>query len=696
MKDSKLLAQKELELKQYKTNLKATIRTLIKPRIENTPYEVELNDLLPVVIIHKSILVDGLFSALYHQVKDGKYSYWNIAVALDYALSNRLLKITENGYLQSDLALSIVEQDMVDKYGVNNPMVIIPKKISNNHQIGYYFTKGSCVLKDDRTPEENRNMDLRLEHLNLVNSIQYKINKLCLEFPNNTHKVPSADKEEGVREVNWNTWLRFKKNQVALIQEYLDAYDGICYLIHFYDKRGRDYAKGYLINPQGTGFDKNILVLAHEEDLIPSIEPEGKRIKFGMTLLSPREALAVDMANNLGKDKLNWIDRIKYINSMSEEELYQATSQEDIDNPYLYMTACSYYIESKDNPSLTSGYPVSFDATASGSQILACLTGDLATAKICNVIGTGIREDSYTTLYKAFKKYVPEVDISRKDFKKAPMTVFYGSKKQPEEIIGEDNLPYFYKVMYKYCPLPMKLNDILLENWQEDVESYGWTLPDGFTVLIKNKTVVNEEIDLGEYGTVTISHKEISKLEKGEPGTRSYSANLVHSVDALILREVVAMAMHQKDVVARVTKLIENKSYQLFSNNKGKDIAMVEKLQSLYKQSGFLSDRILGYLHEGTISLLDEDTIEELKDMLDVINQMGEPFEVMTIHDCFRVLPKHVNAIRKAYIYQLYKIAKTKGKMLNFLLSQLFNTEVNFGFGKLNPEDVLNSDYALC
>ena len=696
MKDSKLLAQKELELKQYKTNLKATIRTLIKPRIENTQYEVILNDMLPVVIIHKSILVDGLFSALYHQVNDAKYTYMDIANALNYALSNSLLKITENGYLQSDLALSMIEQDEVDKYGVDNPMVIKPHRIANYNQRGYYYTRGTCLLKNDRTFEENKSIDLRLEHLNLVNSIQYKINTLCLEFPNNTHKVPSADKEEGVREVNWNTWLRFKKNQVALIQEYLDTYDGICYITNSYDKRGRCYAKGYLINPQGTGFDKNILVLAHEEDLIPSIEPEGKRIKFGMTLLSPREALAVDMANNLGKDKLNWIDRIKYINSMSEEELYQATSQDDIDNPYLYMTACSYYIESKDNPSLTSGYPVSFDATASGSQILACLTGDLVTARICNVLPTGIREDSYTTLYQAFKRYVPEVNISRKDFKKAPMTVFYGSQKQPKEIIGEDNLHYFYKVMNEYCPLPMKLNDILLDNWQEDVESYGWTLPDGFTVLIKNKTVVNEEIDLGEYGTVTVSHKEISKLEKGEPGTRSYSANLVHSVDALILREVVAMAMHQKDVVARVTKLIENKSYQLFSKNKGKDIAMVEKLQSLYKQSGFLSDRILGYLHEGTISLLDGDTIEDLKDMLDVINQMGEPFEVMTIHDCFRVLPKHVNAIRKAYIYQLYKIAKTKGKMLNFLLSQLFNTEVNFGFGKLNPEDVLNSDFALC
>ena len=696
MKDSKLLAQKELELKQYKTNLKATIRTLIKPRIEGSQYEAILNDLLPVVIIHKSILVDGLFSALYHQVNDAKYTYMDIANALNYALSNSLLKITENGYLQSDLALSMIEQDDIDKYGVDNPMVIKPHRIVKYNQRGYYYTRGTCLLKNDRTLEENRNIDLRLEHLNLVNSIQYRINKLCLEFPNNTHKVPSADKEEGVREVNWNTWLRFKKNQVALIQEYLDTYDGICYITNSYDKRGRCYSKGYLINPQGTGFDKNILVLAHEEDLIPSIEPEGKRIKFGMTLLSPREALAIDMANNLGKDKLNWIDRIKYINSMSEEQLYQATSQDDIDNPYLYMTACSFYLESKDNPSLTSGYPVSFDATASGSQILACLTGDLATARICNVVNTGIREDSYTTLYKAFKKYVPEVDISRKDFKKAPMTVFYGSKKQPEEIIGEDNLQYFYKVMYKYCPLPMKLNDILLDNWQEDVESYGWTLPDGFTVLIKNKTVVNEEIDLGEYGTVTVSHKEISKLEKGEPGTRSYSANLVHSVDALILREVVAMAMHQKDVVARVTKLIENKSYQLFSKNKGKDTAMVEKLQSLYKQSGFLSDRILDYLHEGTISLLDKDTIEELKDMLDVINQMGEPFEVVTIHDCFRVLPKHVNAIRKAYIYQMYKIAKTKGKMLNFLLSQLFNTEVNFGFGKLNPEDVLNSDYALC
>ena len=61
MKDSKLLAQKELELKQYKTNLKATIRTLIKPRIEGSQYEAILNDMLPVVIIHKSILVDGLY-----------------------------------------------------------------------------------------------------------------------------------------------------------------------------------------------------------------------------------------------------------------------------------------------------------------------------------------------------------------------------------------------------------------------------------------------------------------------------------------------------------------------------------------------------------------------------------------------------------------------------------------------------------
>ena len=87
---------------------------------------------------------------------------------------------------------------------------------------------------------------------------------------------------------------------------------------------------------------------------------------------------------------------------------------------------------------------------------------------------------------------------------------------------------------------------------------------------------------------------------------------------------------------------------------------------------------------------------EEIIERIEALYPDMELAEVMTIHDCFRVLPKHVNAIRKAYIYQLYKIAKTKGKMLNFLLSQLFNTEVNFGFGKLNPEDVLNSDYALC
>lgn len=694
--ENKINLQKELELKSYKCNLKSAIRELIKDKAEKSPYPNVLMDMLPQVIIHKSLSVDGLYSSLYHQVKDGKYTWNDISESLAYCFNNRLLKITENDFVQSDLALSIVEQDDVDKFGTINMMVIKPSPVSSVNRCGFKFTRLSCLLRNDRTREENKALDLRLEHLNLMNSIQYKINPQALEFPNETHKVPSADKEEGVKEVDWKVWKRFQKNQVDLIKEVEDKYSGLVYITNSYDRRGRVYSKSYLLNPQGTSFDKNILILAKGEDLTPAVEPEGERIKFGMTLLSPREALAVDMANNLGKDKLNWIDRIKYINSMSEEELYQATLSEGIDNPYLYVTGCTYFIESKNDSTLTSGYPVSFDATASGSQILACLTGDLPTARICNVVSTNKREDSYTTLYKDFCKYCPEVNIPRKEFKKAPMTVFYGSKKQPIEIIGEDNLQYFYKVMYEHCPLPMKLNDILLENWQEDVESYGWTLPDGFDVLIKNKAVVNEEIDLGEYGSVTVSHKEISKLEKGEPGSRSYSANLVHSVDGLILREVVAMTMHKKDVVARVTKLLNSNSYQLFSKNNGKDTAMVERLQNLYKQSGFLSDRILDYLHEGNVSLLDTDTVEELRDMLDVINQMGEPFEVMTIHDCFRVLPKHVNAIRKAYIYQLYKIAKTRGKMLNFLLSQLFNTDINFGFGKLNPEDVLNSDYALC
>ncbi len=41
----------------------------------------------------------------------------------------------------------------------------------------------------------------------------------------------------------------------------------VLYLTHKYDRRGRCYASGYHINPQGTDYNKAVLQLAHKEKL---------------------------------------------------------------------------------------------------------------------------------------------------------------------------------------------------------------------------------------------------------------------------------------------------------------------------------------------------------------------------------------------------------------------------------------------
>lgn len=45
------------------------------------------------------------------------------------------------------------------------------------------------------------------------------------------------------------------------------------------------------------------------------------------------------------------------------------------------------------------GYPINLDATASGCQMFALLTGDKQSARRVNLINTGRREDLYSYIY---------------------------------------------------------------------------------------------------------------------------------------------------------------------------------------------------------------------------------------------------------------------------------------------------------
>lgn len=134
-----------------------------------------------------------------------------------------------------------------------------------------------------------------------------------------------------------------------------------------------------------------------------------------MQLFSGRDYLKIDIANNFGLDKDDWDDRLAWFNTNKAnlEKLLPKAEE-----PALYFAAVKAYRKAEANQVVN--YPISLDATSSGIQILAALTGDRKAAALCNVIDTGHREDAYTGLYTAMcDKIGDRTKIDRKDTKKA-------------------------------------------------------------------------------------------------------------------------------------------------------------------------------------------------------------------------------------------------------------------------------------
>lgn len=232
--------------------------------------------------------------------------------------------------------------------------------------------------------------------------------------------------------------------------------------------------------------------------------------------------------------------------------------------------------------------------------------------------------------------------------------------------------------MSKECPHVWALSKALADNWDPELDTYGWVLPDNFHVRIK--VYCQKEINFSYCGRdFTARVQEHAPVEKG----RAYSANSIHSLDSLAVREITALAMHNPKHIAN----IKNDSLKETNERNQK---MVETLLEHYQASQFLSARILDYLDKETVKLVPTDALEELLALVP-----KKPFQVAAIHDCFLVLPNYGNDIRKLYTAQLSKIAKSD--MLSFLLAQMPGKEklIMEKADKDMWKDILNAEYAL-
>ncbi|MBL1322135.1 MAG: hypothetical protein COA63_013920 [Methylophaga sp.] len=388
------------------------------------------------------------------------------------------------------------------------------------------------------------------------------------------------------------------------------------------------------------------------------------------------EYIKIDVASNYGLDKETWETRLDWF-AKHEEDLDKLISSAE--EPALYFAGVQAYKDALE--AIPSGYPVSFDATTSGLQILACLIGCKLSALRCNLIDTGSREDAYTSLYKDLCLLTGgNAKIERKDLKRAIMTSLYGSTKVPIQVFGEGELlAAFYQIMEEKIPGAWELNKALKELWNPYALSHDWVMSDNFHVHVK---VMGKEDHFVQFLDEPV--EVTTSVNVGSKEGLSLPANITHSVDGYVVREITRRCDFSKEQITYIISLLNMKGK---SDTRKKD-KMVIKLWGHYKNSGMLSARIFDYLDEKNMGLVNSVVIGIL-----IQSMPNKPFQVISIHDCFRVLPAYGNDIRKQYIQIMSEIAGSN--LLSFIASQIKGKILTVTKMGDISKDILNSEYAL-
>lgn len=156
-------------------------------------------------------------------------------------------------------------------------------------------------------------------------------------------------------------------------------------------------------------------------------------------------------------------------------------------------------------------------------------------------------------------------------------------------------------------------------------------------------------------------------------------------IDGMIVREMYRRCQHDQAIITRVYQAIKAGNFTC----DGKSAEMVNTLWQNYLESGFLSVRILDYLYDDTLGLVDEDVI------IDLIKSMpAQPFQLVTVHDCFRCHPNYGNDLRRQYNTILADIAGSN--MLNYICAQVTKQPIKTRkVGHIPRNVILNANYTL-
>jgi hypothetical protein len=405
------------------------------------------------------------------------------------------------------------------------------------------------------------------------------------------------------------------------------------------------------------------------------------------------EYLLIDAANHFGHDKLLFKERIQWV----KDNLHQLENMADeADKKPLYLKAVMAIRKAQQG--IPTGHLVGFDATCSGIQVMSALTGCKAGAEATGLVNPDVRADAYTTVTEVMNQILGGVgvSVSRDRAKQALMTTMYGSKAEPLKLFGENTpeLDAFYQATTTVAPGAWKLLQDLLESWQPYALKHEWQLPDGFEAKVKVMEPVETRIEVGELDNASFTYQYY--VNRGSAKGLANAANVVHSVDAYILRCIHRRCNYDPDMVqAKYAQIVEALVYR---SSDWKPFEMVDPMvayyMDLYNRSSMVDVVILPYLNHDTLLTVPTDYLRKL---LTIVESMlaHKPFDVVTVHDEFKCHANHMNHLRQHYINVFAELADSR--VLEMILAGIYGKKGTYQKLSNDLGDLIKgSNYALC
>lgn len=468
------------------------------------------------------------------------------------------------------------------------PMLCEPNDWTNERDGGYLTRDLRRLTKLIRTHVSGRDA-LKPESpcmvmLNRLQKVPYRVNDRVLELANfcmerritvgkfrAEEPTPPPPKPEPWETASDEDKIAYRRarteiedNNAALAQKnyrttealyVANKYKGEVFWIPWsFDFRGRVYPIPTSLSPQGTDFDKSLLLFAEE----------GPVNEWW---------LAFQVATTYGLDKAPMEERQQWVKDNQEFIAAIATDPEGTINlwsaaeePWCFIaSAIEYYQCVMTKEKQTSGLPVSVDATCSGLQHLSALALDRTAAEMVNVVPTPKPSDGYAIVAEKAKEQLPEHLhhlMTRKLTKRTVMTTPYGVTENSardyirQELVGvkleKGELQAIVKAVYRYavrqvfagpCASMAFIQRAASEAMKSGKTRLRWVTPSGFIVYQEYRRKDVERIRTRLLGqrvdTQILKEWEERDIDSNKARTAS-SPNLVHSLDAALLHLVFA------------------------------------------------------------------------------------------------------------------------------------------------------------